>query len=171
MRGPTHPRRALSAFADGRLPPWRRAVVEHHLARCTRCALEVGRTRALQSWLSSAPVPGPSPELTDRLLAIGGVHRRVELPAPPRPRRSVSAVGVLVAGVVLVGAAGAGAAVTVTSVPWSGDAPRASLSSVLPRLWSGEAEPTGRDGPGDRERPTAPADETAERPVDTGARP
>lgn len=165
MRGPTHPRGALSAFVDGRLPPWRRAVVEHHLSRCTRCAVEVGRTRALQSWLSSAPVPEPSPELTERLLAIGGVHPRAAEPAVPRPRRAVSAVGVLVAGVVLVGAAGAGAAVTVATVPWSGDAPRASLSSILPRLWSDE---DGTTGPADR---TRPAGATTAGPVDTGARP
>jgi anti-sigma factor RsiW len=165
VRGPTHPRGALDAFVDGRLPPWRRAVVEHHLARCTRCALEVGRTRALQSWLSSAPVPEPSARLTDRLLAIGGVHPHQPEAALPRPRRAVTAVGVLVAGVVLVGAAGVGAAVTVATVPWSGDASRASLSSILPRLWSDEAETTG---PADQ---TRPAGATTARPVDTGARP
>ena len=37
-----HPRTALSGYADARLPAWRRAVVEHHLRGCTRCAVEVG---------------------------------------------------------------------------------------------------------------------------------
>ena len=71
--GPLHPRRSLSAYADGRLPAWRRAVVERHLVGCTRCALDVARTRALRGFLTGSidlvlRVPGVEAGEPDRFV-------------------------------------------------------------------------------------------------------
>jgi anti-sigma factor RsiW len=158
-----HPCPALSGYVDGRVTGWRRAVLERHLARCTWCALEVARTRAVRGWLAAAPAPEPPPDLQERLLDIAGPRPAAAVP-PPRHRRPVATVGVLVAGVLLVGTAGAGAVATSASGPWSGTATRTSLTSVLPRMWSGAADGTAS-------KQTEPAGATTAGPVDNGARP
>lgn len=155
MRRPLHPGLRLTAYVDDRLPLWRRWIVEHHLRRCTRCALEVARTRGLVQRLAAAPPPEPPPHLTETLRAIpgrppvpvdppspvAGPERQHEpAPTPPRPRTAGGAVGVAVAGVVLVGAAGAGAVMTSPAASWSGPPPVASFNDVLPS-WSGGSGP------------------------------
>ncbi|MFC3686740.1 anti-sigma factor family protein [Aquipuribacter hungaricus] len=198
-----HPRTALSGYADRRLPAWQRAVVRRHLRGCTRCAVEVARTRALTQALRQAPppVPGPSDALLDRLLALGDAGPAAdpaagpqEQPgtgsapgAPPVPvlppdappdvpphlslagasvvahpagrgpheRPAVGAAGVLVAAAVMVGTVGAGAVVTGTPLPWSAAVGRASVHTVVPRLFP----------------PDPPGGAPSVRPVDDGARP
>lgn len=164
-----HPRTALSALADGRLGPLRTWSVRRHLARCTRCELEVAQIRSLRRLLAAPEPPPMSPELLSRLLDIGGVSgpgvpaEPFEPVGPPasrvpaaRHRGGVGAAGVLVAGVVLLGAAGAGAAMTAAPGTWQGAGARASLSTVLPSLFPGETRPAGADGG---------------RPTDNGSRP
>jgi len=169
---PAHPCVALSAYVDDRLPPWRRAVVERHLLACTACAVEVAQIRSLRTLLDASETPAPTAELHERLLGIAGPDgggsdgtgpdgshpqhsdadvpgsaagpRRLPGPREVRPRTAAGAVGVLVAGVVLVGAAGAGAVAT-SSTPWPGTAGRASLSTVVPRLITWQTEPDAAD--------------------------
>jgi anti-sigma factor RsiW len=43
----THPREALSAYADGELPPGEAAAVEAHLEVCTECLRELAIIRNL----------------------------------------------------------------------------------------------------------------------------
>lgn len=169
-----HPRTALSGYADSRLPRWRRAVVGHHVRRCTRCAVEVAQIRALGELLRRPPpVEDPPPELVERLLAIAGERpdpaepaepepsRPAGVPAgsPDRPRAGVGAVGAMVASLLLLATVAVGSAVTGVAVPgtaWPSATARAAMSSVLPRLWSGETRPGGA---------------ASVRPVDNGARP
>jgi len=136
-------------------------VVRHHLLGCTRCAVELGRIRAVGEVLRSAPpVPGPPEALVDRLLALPADALHV-LPQPRhregvRERAPVGAAGLLVAAVVMLGTVGAGAVVTGVPVPWPTGVGRASVSTVLPRLWSQDASPGGA---------------VSVRPVDNGSRP
>lgn len=150
MPGPPHPRGSLHGYADGSLPRWRRRLLDRHLRRCTRCSLEVARTRALSAWLARSEAPPPGDDLLRRLRRIGGepeptppVETAVPpghgsavpeavAPSPARPeaarlpvaprsgRATVGVAGVLVAGAVLVGSAGVGAVVTGANVPWPG---------------------------------------------------
>lgn len=191
MPGPPHPCLALSAYVDDRLPAWRRAVLERHLAGCTRCAVEVAQIRSLRALLAAPEVPEPPPELRARLLALGEQQAPSAGPVgpvgpaehtprdhsfrehsfrEPRSRTAVGAVGVLVAGVVLVGAAGAGAVVT-SSTPWPGASTRASLSTVVPRLWSWQSEPVGAESGGAESGAAEPGGAESVRSVDNGARP
>lgn len=156
MPGLPHPRRSLGGYADGRLPSWRRSLLERHLGRCTPCSLEVARTRALRAWLAAGRTPAPGEDLLARLRAIGGPAPAEEgdAPTPPVPglvpvaprRGALGAAGVLVAGAVLVGTAGAGAVVTGLTVPWPGPtAMQVQLSTVLPRLLERSDDPDGAD--------------------------
>lgn len=176
-----HPRTALSDLADDRLGRLRGWWVRRHLRCCTRCELEVAQIRSLRRLLAAPKPPPLPPGLLSRLLDIGGAEpsasRQVppghavpavppdvpsavpDVPAVPPARRhrgSVGAAGVLVAGVVLVGAAGTGAVLTSPPGAWQGPGARASLTSVLPRLLPREDEPAGA---------------VSERPVDNGSRP
>ena len=166
MAGPPHPRRTLDAYVDDRLAPWRRSLLERHLGRCTRCALEVARSRQLRRRLASPPPQAPSPELLARLLDIG---REAEGPAPDlgpssaRPRGPATArppwsapPGCWSRGCWSWVRRGAGAVVTGGMAPGAGPGARASLTTVLPRLLSW---PSGGDGA------------ATVRPVDNGARP
>ena len=155
-----HPRAALSGYCDDRLPPWRRAVLEHHLRGCTRCALVVAQTRALGELLRTPPpVPEAPTALVERLLALdpAALDPAVLDPgalgppalAPPVPsvdphaRRAVGAAAVLAAGLLVLGTVAAGATVTAASMPWPSASTRASMSAVVPRLFSGGVEPGG----------------------------
>lgn len=185
-----HPRLALSAFVDGRLPGWRRSMVEGHLRTCTRCALEVARIDGLRTVLRSHEVPEPPESLQERLRAIGQLDGSVPSPEPgtgtapdaapdaapgtargpssvPRRHRehvptAAGAAGVLVAGLLLVGTVGAGAVVTGGTVPWVAPQVRASLTGVLPRAWPWSTP--ARDD-------TSVDGATTTRPVDNGQRP
>ncbi|MGJ7442318.1 anti-sigma factor family protein [Aquipuribacter sp. MA13-6] len=199
MPGPPHPCLSLSAYVDGRLPSWRRAVVERHLVGCTRCALEVAQIRALRVFLASPAAPEVPPGLQDRLLGIARADERPDPASGPAsgpgsvrgltqgpeqgseqgpehdaaqrsaqdpadapgtdrasPRPLVGAVGVMAACLVVLGAAGAGALVTGVTTPAPGTPPRASLTTVLPRLLSW---------------PVDPGAAATVRPVDNGDRP
>ncbi len=172
MPGPPHPRLSLSAYVDGRLPTWRRAVLERHLVGCTRCAMEVAQIRALRRLLASPVDPGTPPGLEERLLGIARRDhgqpdpspRPVDEPAEPAQpaadrvaaRPLVGAVGVMAACLLVLGAAGAGSLVTGMTTPAPGTPPRASLTTVLPRLLSWSPDPGGA---------------ATVRPVDNGDRP
>lgn len=173
MPGPPHPRLSLSAYVDGRLPAWRRAVLERHLVGCTRCAVEVAQIRALRRLLASPVDPVTPPGLEERLLGIAHRdHGRADPASPPEDgpvepasdpavdrvaaRPLVGAVGVMAACLLVLGAAGAGALVTGMTTPAPGTPPRASLTTVLPRLLSWTPDPGGA---------------ATVRPVDNGDRP
>jgi hypothetical protein len=61
----------------------------------------------------------------------------------PHARTAVGAAAVLAAAVLVLGAVAAGASVTAASMPWPSASTRASMSSVVPRLFSGGVEPGG----------------------------
>jgi hypothetical protein len=75
----------LSALADGQLPP---AVAERaleHVAGCAECAAELRAARAARDALWSADAVAPTPDLTARLLALGGTGRDGDRPDGTRP--------------------------------------------------------------------------------------
>lgn len=135
MGVPGHPSRSLHPFVDARLSARRRQAVERHLLGCTRCALDVARIRRVRALLAGAPPPRLPEDLYDRLLSIA-TPLTSAVPAS-RPRSVASSVGILVAGVVLVGATGAGAVATSASAPWPGVA-RSTASVVLTRPMGAE---------------------------------
>jgi len=141
--------------------------MERHLAGCTRCALEVAQLQALRRLLASPEVPEAPSGLRERLLGIGrdtgaetgaridpdaaagATHARAADRPPsrvgeglsPAVRPVVGAMGLVAAGLVVLGAAGVGALVTGVTTPTPGMSTRASLTTVLPALLSWPDDP------------------------------
>ena len=87
--------RQLGAYHDGELPPAQAAEVEEHARRCSACAADLARIRALSQMLKSAQGAQLPPAVLERL------HRRVDLTPAVSMRRMAEAVAA-VAAVVLV---------------------------------------------------------------------
>jgi anti-sigma factor RsiW len=68
-----HPHEALSAYADGELPPERALAVERHLEDCTECARELSIIRTM----GGAMRQGTKAAETG---VWEGVHRRITRP-------------------------------------------------------------------------------------------
>lgn len=69
-----HPVEALSAYADGELPPDEAAKIEAHLESCTECARELALIRGLGGMLRNVGPIRPEPGLVER------VNRRLTRP-------------------------------------------------------------------------------------------
>jgi anti-sigma factor RsiW len=69
-----HPREALSAYADGELPPEEARRVRAHLERCTECARELATIRTLGGAMRTMH---PAPR---RAGTWEAVHRRITRP-------------------------------------------------------------------------------------------
>jgi len=68
-----HPHEALSAYADGELPPERAMAIERHLEACTECARELSIIRGMGGAMRQRPTDGKTG-------VWAGVHRRITLP-------------------------------------------------------------------------------------------
>ena len=73
--------RQLGAYHDGELPPAQAAEVEEHARRCSACAADLARIRALSQMLKSAQGAQLPPAVLERL------HRRVDLTRAVSMRR------------------------------------------------------------------------------------
>ena len=89
----THPVEALSAYADGELPPAEAREVETHLEQCTECARELALIRTLGGAMRAMPANRPHRSTWER------VHLRITRPVG----WTLLAAGLLVwAGIALV---------------------------------------------------------------------
>ena len=79
----THVEGWASALVDGRLRPDVAERAHVHLAGCPRCRQAVAAEREVARRLRDAPVPAPSDQLVERLLALGGPQG----PFAPAPLR------------------------------------------------------------------------------------
>jgi len=73
----------ISALLDGRLAPAAARRAWEHLDACPRCAAELADAREVRRFLNQTaamPPPGPTEDLTARLLALHS-----GMPVPPRP--------------------------------------------------------------------------------------
>lgn len=111
-------------------------LLERHLRRCTRCAVEVAQIRALRVLLRRPDIEIP-PTLLQRLIDVAPPRPSsppAEPTGPRSPRRSVDSTGLVMAAVLLLVAVGIGVVVPGAGVALP-PAARASLTGVLPADW------------------------------------
>lgn len=75
----------LSALVDGQLPPALAERALEHVAACSECAAELRAARAAREALWAADDVAPAPDLTARLLALGGPRRASGAAGDGRP--------------------------------------------------------------------------------------
>lgn len=93
-----HPEDKLAAYVDGELGHDAREKVLAHLAQCAECRVEAEEQRRVKARLAQSSRPGPSADLTAKLLAMGAggfggaPGGESEEASPPRPRGAVQPV-------------------------------------------------------------------------------
>jgi anti-sigma factor RsiW len=99
-------KKRLSAYLDGELDDRRRAMLEDHLRRCSRCAAELGRSREQWAELGDdGPAPSIPPDLWDRV--TGALDEAERLPWRRRHREQLLRAACVTACVALGFALGA----------------------------------------------------------------